>query len=527
MGLWNKFFKRKRQEKKSEDIKPSKSLEKNLKLIREDFLNDCEDILYREIEIGADVNYGAAIICIDGMANVDLVNDFVLDNLMLAARMVKPEPATIKKKLYELVKNQTLAISEMDEVDTINDAITSILSGDTALLLDGYDRIIIIGSKGWPARSPEEPETEAVIRGPRDGLVESLRFNTTLIRRRIKDHRLKLKSHTVGTRSKTGISLMYMQDIADPKLIRKIEDRLGKVDIDAIIDSGQLEEFIEDDWISPFPQIQSTERPDGAALALYNGRVVLVVDNSPFALIVPTTFNAMMQSVEDYYQRWDISTIIRSLRYLCVFIALFSPALYVALASFHPQMVPSTLVLAMVARRNEVPFPAVVEAIIMEVTLEILREAGVRLPGAIGSTIGIVGGLVIGQAAVEAGLVSPLMVIVVSITAIATFAIPNYNLAITIRMLRFGMLFAAASFGLYGMMLLTIIILIHLCSLKSYGIPYLAPFAIFFENLSDMKDTILRAPYVAMHKRSVSAVEEEKNRMDDHQAEDFDIEEKK
>lgn len=527
MGLWRKFFGKGKQENKVEDIKPNKSLEKNLKMIKEDFFKNCEDIVYREIEIGKEGNYKAATIHIDGMADKKLVNEFALNNLMVMARGISPEPNQLKNGLYDLVKRQNIAVTELKEVETINEAVLNILSGETILLLDNYDKIIIIASKGWPARTPQEPETETVIRGPRDGFVETLRMNTTLIRRRVRDYRLKLKNYQVGTRSKTDVSLMYIEDIADPKLVKEIEERLKKVDVDAIIDSGQLEEYIEEKWHSPFPQIQNTERPDTAAAALYHGRVVLVVDNTPFALVLPTTLNTMMHSAEDYYERWDIATLIRILRYLCIVIALFSPALYVALTSFHPQMIPSDLALAVVATRKQVPFPAIIEAFIMEVTIEILREAGVRLPGAIGSTIGIVGGLVIGQAAVEAGLVSPLMVIVVATTAIATFAIPNYNLAISIRLLRFGMLFAAASFGLYGVMLLSLIILIHLCSLKSFGIPYLTPFALFFENPSDLKDTMARAPYVMMHKRNVTAVKKQKNRMDDHREEKFDTEERK
>lgn len=524
MGFWRKFFGRQQQEGKKEGIKPYKNLEKNLQRIKEDFLKDCEDIVYREIELGKAGSYKAAVIHIDGMADKKLVNEFALNNLMVMARGIVPQPNELKNGLYDLVSKQNIAVTELKEVETIDEAVLNVLSGETVLLLDNYDKIIVIASKGWPARMPQEPETETVIRGPRDGFVETLRSNTTLIRRRIKDYRLKLKNHRIGTRSQTDVSLMYIEDIADPKLVKEVEERLKKVDVDAIIDSGQLEEYIEDKWTSVFPQIQNTERPDTAASALYEGRVVIVVDNTPIALIVPTTFNIMMQSAEDYYERWDIATFIRILRYFCIILALYTPSVYVALTSFHPQMIPSDLALAIVSTRKQVPFPAVVEAFIMEVTLEILREAGVRLPGAIGSTIGIVGGLVIGQAAVEAGLVSPLMVIVVAVTAIATFAIPNYNLAISTRLLRFAMLFTAASFGLYGIMLLSLIIMIHLCSLKSFGTPYLSPYVLFFSSPTDMKDTALRLPFVMMHDRSIHAKKKQKNRMDDHQKEDFDTE---
>ncbi|AOY75181.1 spore germination protein [Clostridium formicaceticum] len=526
MGFWQKLFGKKSNTKKAEEMKPNKSLEKNLKIIKEGFLKDCDDIVYREIELGKEGQYKAATIHVDGMADKKLVNEFALNNLMVMARGIDPEPNILKKGLYELVEKQNIAVTELKEVETIDEAVTNILSGETVLLLDNYDKIIIIASKGWPARSPAEPETEAVIRGPRDGLVETLRMNTTLIRRRIRDHRLKVKNYQVGVRSKTDVSVMYIDDIVDKKVLKELDTRLNKIDIDAIIDSAQIEELIEDKWISVFPQIQNTERPDVVASALYHGRIGIVVDNSPFALIVPSTISAMLQSAEDYYERWQIASVIRMLRYFCLLIALFAPALYVGITSFHPQMIPTDLALALAATRRGVPFPAIIEALIMEITIEILREASIRLPGAIGSTIGIVGGLVIGQAAVEAGIVGPLMVIVVAITAIASFAIPSYNTAISIRMLRFLILFAAAAFGLYGIMLASLLILIHLCGLKSFGIPYLSPFITFLADADDLKDTLVRAPQLAMNNRDINAVKGQKNRMDDKREETFDIEKK-
>lgn len=526
MGFWRKFFNKEKQQTNVENIKPGKALEENLKIIKEDFLKDCSDIVYREIEIGVEGKYKAATIYVDGLVDKTLVNEFVLNNLMTIAREVEPDADKIKKSLYDLVKKQNLAVTELREVESMDEAILAILSGETVLLLDGYDKIIIIGTRGWPARSPSEPETATVVRGSRDGFVETLRMNTTLIRRRVRDHRLKIKSYQVGVRSKTDVAMMYIDDLADKKLLEELDKRLKKVDYDAILDSGILEEFIEDKWVSPFPQIQNTERPDTAASALYHGRVVLVVDNTPFALIVPTTFNSLVQSAEDYYDRWDIATFLRMLRYICCFLSLFAPALYVATTAFHPRMIPTTLALDLAANRGRVPFPAIVEALIMEVTIEILREAGVRLPGAIGATIGIVGGLVIGQAAVAAGIVAPFMVIVVAITAIASFTIPNYNLAITFRVLRFGLLFASAILGLYGIMLASLIILIHLCSLKSFDTPYLSPFIAFMGTHLDLKDTVVRAPYVMMNSRDSNAVESQSNRLDDHREEDFNIEKK-
>ncbi|SDK86271.1 spore germination protein [Natronincola ferrireducens] len=531
MGFWKKLFGQKQKKQKLGNIKTNKSLEKNLKLFKEKFLKDCDDVIYREFTIGKEDTYKAAVVWVDGMVDKQLINNYIIESLMIDSRLAPPEPKTFKNSIVNLIKNKTLAVSEISEVDTIEDALVNILSGETAFLLDDYEKIIIIPSRGWEGRGISEPQTEAVIRGPRDGFTETMRFNTSLIRRRIRDHRMKIKNYRVGTRSQTDIAVMYMEDIVNKEVLKELDKRLNNVDIDAILDSGQLEELIEDKWISIFPQIQNTERPDTAASAIFHGRIVLVVDNTPFALIIPTTFNALIQSAEDYYERWDIATVIRILRYFCVFLALFAPALYVGVTSFHPQMIPTDLALAVAATRLAVPFPAIVEALIMEVTIEILREAGIRLPGAIGSTIGIVGGLVIGQAAVEAGIVGPLMVITVAITAIASFAIPSYNLSIAFRLLRFGILFAAAAFGLYGIMLAALLILIHLCSLKSFGMPYLSPFISFIGDSSDLKDTVVRVPHIAMNKRDVNSPKDEKIRLDDHQEEDFNrednIEEKK
>ena len=527
MKIWKKPFKKKRQNtNNSNNMKVSKSLYENLKIFKEEYFKDCTDIVYREFEMGIRGEYKGVIICVDGLTDSKVINEFILNNLMTISRMAEPSPEKVKKSLDELVMKQNVAISEMQEVESFDEAVLSILIGETALILDGYEKIIIYGTKGWPSRSPAEPETATVVRGPRDGLVESLRVNTALIRRRVRDHRLKVKNYQVGHRSKTSVAMMYMEDLVDKRLLDKVDQRLNEVDYDAILDSGILEEFIEDDWMSPFPQIQNTERPDTAASALYHGRVVLIVDNTPFALILPTTFNSLMQSAEDYYERWDIATALRLLRYFCAFVSVCGPGLYVAISSYHPRMLPTSLALHIAGNRTQVPFPSVVEALIMEVTIEIIREAGVRLPGAIGSTIGIVGGLVIGQAAVEAGIVSPFMVIVVAITTIASFTIPNYNLAITFRILRFAFIFSGAFLGLYGIMLMTLIVLIHLCSLKSFDTPYLSPFMTYLADPSKLRDTIVRLPYVMMHNRGEDTSKGQEKRMDDKRAEYIDSKEK-
>ncbi len=522
MSLWERLFGKKDEDENidPEETKVYKNLDKNFGMIK-NMLVDCDDVLYREIKIGTDENYRAVIISIDGMADKNILNDYVLKNLMVNSRIAPSNAGISKKQVSDIIKNKALSAAEMKEVETIEQAVVGILSGDTVLILDNYDKIIVIGSKGWEIRSVSEPETENVIRGPREGFIETLRVNTAMIRRRIRDHKFKVKGYEIGKRSKTDVCVLYIEDLVDESVLKELDKRLRAIDIDAIIDSGYIEQLIEDNWRSPFPQVQNTERPDVVAAALYEGKAAIAVDNSPFVLIIPSGLNAMMQSAEDYYERWGIAAFIRILRYFTLLVSLYTSALYIAIVTFHPQMLPAKLLMSIVANRSGVPFPAVLEVIIMAITLETLREAGIRLPGPIGTTIGIVGAIVIGQAAVDAGIVGSIMIIIVAITAIASFATPSYNLAIGIRLLRFSLIVASAILGLYGIMLVTILILIHLCSLKSFGVPYLTPYTASVSQRDDLKDTIIKAPLPAMHHRETTVKKSERKRMKDYRDEDL------
>lgn len=522
MSLWERLFGKKDEDENTgpEETKVYKSLDKNLEII-ENILVDCDDILYREIKIGTDGDYRAVIISVDGMTNDNVLNDHILRNLMISSRIAPPNTGIPRKQISDIVKEKILSTAEMEEVETIEQAVGDILTGDTVLILDNYDKIIVIGTKGWEFRGITEPETENVVRGPREGFIETLRVNTAMIRRRIRDHRFKIKGYQIGRRSKSDVCVLYIEDLVDEDILKEVDKRLRAIDTDVIIDSGYIEQFIEDNWRSIFPQVQNTERPDVATAVLYEGKIVIVVDNSPFALIIPTGFNAMIQSAEDYYERWGIASFIRILRYISLFISLYTPALYIAITAFHPQMLPSKLLISIAADRSDVPFPAVLEAVIMEITLEILREAGVRLPGPIGTTIGIVGAIVVGQAAVDAGIVGSVMIIVVSITAIASFATPSHNLAAGVRLLRFALIIASAILGLYGIMLVSLLILIHLCGLKSFGIPYLTPYTASVTKYSDLKDSVIRAPLPAMRDRDTIVEKTKRKRMRDHREEDL------
>ncbi|HQQ45752.1 MAG TPA: spore germination protein [Bacillota bacterium] len=499
------FFSKKKsgnvkKEKEMGKLLNSRNLDENTKRLKER-LKDCDDIVYKEFRVGEEQDLKFLLVYADGMSSRDMLNDAVLNALMVHAREVPPEAKEPGEELYRLVRYGGLPASELADKDNLEDAILAILIGDAVLFIDTTEKCIVIGAKGWPMRGVSEPNTEALIRGPRDGFTETFRTNTALVRRRIRDSRLKLKQLRVGKRSFTDIGIMYIEDIASPELLEEVFRRIDTIDIDAIIESGYIEQLIEDDYMSPFPQISVTERPDEVAASLYEGRVAILVDNSPFALIVPTTLNSLFQSPEDYYDRWYVASILRFIRYMASILSLVLPASYIAVTSFHPGILPAKLVISMAAARQGIPFPVLIEAFIMEVTFELLREAGLRLPVPIGSAIGIVGGIVIGSAAVEAGIVSPIMVIIVAITAISSFSIPNYSLAVGFRMLRFLLMIFAGTMGLYGIMLGVLLILSHLVKLKSFGIPYMSPYVSFVG--SDFKDTIVRVPTFLMAKRPV------------------------
>lgn len=459
----------------------------NIKYIKE-LLKDNSDIVYREFFICK--NLRGALVYIDGMADKLLLDDYVLESLMLEEDEVI-DAQEIKEKI--------LSVSDLREVDKLSEGVNAFLSGDTLLFIDNLDEAYVLATRSWPNRGVSEPSGETVVRGSREGFTETIRFNTALVRRRIRDTRFRIKAVTLGVRSKTDTAIMYIDDIVKDGLVEEVENRISKINIDAVLDSGYVEQLIEDNKRSIFPQIQSTERPDVVAAALYEGRVAIMVDNSPFVLIVPATLPNLFQSPDDYYQRWISSSVVRVIRVLGIILSLIMPALYVAVTSFHTDIIPTKLAYSIAATREGVPFPAFIEAIIMEISLAFLMESIVRLPKPMGATIGIVGGLIIGQAAVSAGIVSPIMIIIVAITVITSFMTPNYEVSSAFRIVRFLLIIAASVVGLYGIVLGLVILLVHLVKLKSFGVAYLSPAV--NTNTRDLKDFIIRFPTDKMKKR--------------------------
>lgn len=460
--------------------------------------SDWGDIVKKRFELErGSKTISVYIIYIDGLADNEMVERTITRPLLYEWR--NKEDTDIDKIFH--VETEAVDIIEVNEMAK---AITGILQGDTAIFIDRYEKALMLSTKKYPLRSVENPQKESGLKGPRDSFNESLRINTALIRRRIKDPKLKLIQGETGQRTKTVYGIMYMEDLARQDLLKRIRKKLDSFVIDGIFDSGMLVHLLEDKWYSPFPQIQTTERPDKAASAILEGRVVLVVDNSPEVIILPTTLNTFFQASDDYYNRFAVGSFARIIRYIAAYASVLLPGLYIAITCYYPQVLPTDFLLAIVGARNDVTFPVVVEVLLMEFLFELLREAGIRLPGQMGNTIGVVGGLIVGQAAVDAALVSTIVVIVVALTAICSFAIPNEEFASTFRLLKFFMIFLSSILGLYGILLGILIIQIHLASLESFGIPYMLPLAAgSIDNGIEYQDFVVRKPVFSMKMRPI------------------------
>lgn len=494
-------------------------IDENLKAIR-DTLKGSSDLIIREFEVGDVFRVKLAIVYIDGLADKGFVSDFAIRSLFREEELKSFTIKGYQSSIIEAIEKDGLDSSDISQNEDLNKAIDSILSGETLLLIDGSTSAIIIATKGYAGRGIDEPKTESLVRGPREGFVESLRTNTSLIRRRIRDPQLNIEMYGIGKRSKTDVALVFIDDIVDPKFLAEARKRLKNIDIDAIIDSSELEYLIEDNDLSPFPQIENTERPDSVAASLYEGRLAIIVDNSPFVLILPATIGTLLNSSEDYYNRWLDASTKRLLRIVSLMLILFPSALYVAITVYHPGILPTKLSYYLAASRINVPFPALVEALMMESTMELLRESGTRISGPIGTTIGIVGGLIIGQAAVEAGIVSPLMIIIVAISSIATFAIPSYEVSTAFRLSKFMLIIFSGVLGLFGFMIGTILLGTHILSLNSFGIPYSSPYSGLGVREGDLKDTFVKAPLRRLWLRPGFTFPRNKKRMKEEEKKD-------
>ncbi len=462
-------------------------------------LGKSPDIIIREFSIGALNKVNGAIVFVDGLVDTNQIDRDILAPLMNTEK-TKESPDDVDKEEQDYILNlqmKLVAIGDVKIKSSINDLVDGVLSGDTILMVDGCREALILSTKGWEKRTIQEPSSEVVVRGPREGFVETLRTNTSLLRRRIRNPNLTFEVMRIGKQTQTDVCIAYIKGIAADSLIGEIKQRLKRINTDSILESGYIEEFIMDAPLSVFPTVSRSERPDAVAGKILEGRAAIMIAGTPFVLTVPMLLIEAFQSPEDYYSRSYYGSLIRWVRYVSFGFSLLLPAFYVAFSSFHTELIPPSLLITLAASREGLPFAAVIEALGMGLIFEILREAGIRLPRPIGQTISIVGALVVGQAAVSAGLVGAPMVIVVAFTAIASFAIPS--LADSTAILRVALTIIAGILGAFGIIIGLLVLLIHLASLRSFGTPYLSPLSPFMP--TDLKDVAVRAPWWAMFLR--------------------------
>jgi len=472
-------------------------LDNKLDLIKP-YIEKSADIICRSITLGADNKVKAALIYIDSVIDKDILNRDVLQPLMSTnIHMDDNQPDSAAD-----ISDSMINVGGLKKTDDLNDLVHHIYDGMLLLLVDRITSAWVMEIPGAEFRAIDEPPGERMVRGSREGFVEVLDVNISMIRRRLRDPRLVVKKTLVGRRSRTPVAILYVEDIALPELVAEVERRLDAIDTDGIVASGYIEQFIEDQPSALFPQVWSSERPDKLTMKLLEGRIVIIVHGTPLALVLPSLFIEFLQASEDYYERTVGASYQRLLRFFAFFVAISLPALYISLLSFLPEMLPTGLITSLATARRQVPYPVVFETLIQELIIQLVIESGLRLPGSVGQTVGVVAGIILGQAAVSAKLASPGVIIVVAITTIATFALPSSPMILASRVVRLPMLFLSATFGLFGFSMGWLLLVTHLTSLESLGVPYFAPFAP--TRYHDLQDALFRLPLWKMEKRPAS-----------------------
>ncbi|MBW7454010.1 spore germination protein [Paenibacillus sepulcri] len=458
--------------------------------IKEIFAN-CQDIIYERFHFGPSYEGSAAMIYC-----APLTQEMDGGQLNSALQDLVPESGDMEsiqiENIREFFERRSSAFQSYELLTAYNEITEAVLDGYAILIFDGWDKVVSLDAGSVERRQVEEPTSEAVVNGPREGMVEQLDKNIALIRLRLRTPDLKIEMYQAGTLTKTRFLVGYVDGKVDPSVLAELKKRLEGADKVDALDTNYIREFVEDSVYSPFSQYRVTERPDVAVGSLLEGKIILMADGTTSAMICPTFFTELFQSAEDYYQRPVISTLIRFLRIAAFFIALTLPSLYIALSNFHPELIPTTLLLKILDTREGIPFPAFIEAVIMQFFFELLREAGIRLPRPIGSAVSIVGCLIIGEASIRAGIASPIMIIIISLTGMASFSMPQYELAIALRILLFPLMVLAFMWGGFGLMIGYILIFLHLATLRTLGKPFFSPIAPM--RMMQMLDVFVRVP---------------------------------
>ncbi|MCB2292777.1 spore germination protein [Clostridium algoriphilum] len=475
------------------NLKVSNRLKENSNNINNIF-EKSTDLIIREFKIASNEKFGAILVYIDNMIETIIFEESIIERLINKKVEYSYPPNSKEYSQY------LLGISDNNIYQDLSRVVDSILDGKVALFVDGINEAIIIDINNPPGRNVEEPQSETVLRGPREGFTESISSNITLLRKKIKSTNLKMEEFRVGTETKTKVIIVYLSNIVNPKIVNEVKERINKIDIDFVLESNYIKEYIGDEPSSNFPTVYSTEKPDVIAGKLLEGRVAILTDGTPIVLTVPSLFTEFFLNNEDYYLKFVAATFNRWIRYIAFVISTTLPGFYVAITTFHPELIPTPLIVTLIKTRAGVPYSALVECILMLSVYELLREAGVRMPRALGQTISVVGALVLGQAAVEAGLASTAMVIVIALTALSSFALPSTDMSLALTYPRAIFLLLGGALGFVGLTCGMIILLLRLTSLRSYGVPYLIPMAPI--QGKRLLDIFIRRPLLKKFKKS-------------------------
>lgn len=469
----------------------STTLADNKKRIEQEFAS-CDDLNVMTWRFGNKRQYEGLSVFFQSLSklqNQNFMHDTlqsVVDHIVGSETEIEPKQLITFFEQHGAGEHHTELIQDWEQFQT------ELLKGSVIIFIDGWDKALRYEADNHESRAVSEPVSEPVVRGPREGTVEDLRKNLGLLRSRLRSPNFKIVKIKTGGKSNTEAVYGYLEGTVPKKTLALFQERIAKAANYEVLETSYLEEIIEDAPYSPFPQNRYTERPDTAIAAVLEGKIIVLVNGTGSILICPGLFTEFFQSSEDYYERTVISSFIRLLRIIAFFIALTLPSIYISLSTFHPEMIPTVLLLAILDTREGIPFPAFVEAVIMLFFFELLREAGIRLPRPVGSAVSIVGALIIGEASINAGIASPIMVVIVSLTGIASFSIPQYTIAISLRLLQLPLMILTATLGMFGALIGMLWIVLHLSSLKSLGQPYMSPLAPM--RPSQLADTLVRAP---------------------------------
>lgn len=475
----------------SDNSKISPHLSDNLQRMKETF-DRCSDFVFLPWQYGPELKYSAFSIYTEALVQKKEHNYF-RDSLQdLVTHKVGQTTMVTLEDVITFFNNNGASDHSAILIEDINDAVNKVLHGHIVIFFDKWNKALGYEAVGLETRQVTESITEPVVQGPRESTVENMKKNMGMLRERLKSPNFKIETIETTGETRTKVAYGYLDGTVNAEMLVEFQRRISKINNQDVLETSYVEELIEDSVYSPFPQYRYTERTDVAVASLLDGKIVVMVEGTGSLLICPGLLVELLQSSEDYYQRTVVASLIRIIRLFALFIAISLPSIYIAFSTYHPELIPTVLLLAVINSREGIPFPAVIEAFIMEFFFELLREAGIRLPRPVGSAVSIVGALVIGEAAISAGIASPIMVIIVSLTGIASFAIPQYNFAIALRILRFPLMLFAGFLGIFGIMIAFLLIWLHLANLRSLGQPYLSPLGPFIPR--QLKDVFVRAP---------------------------------